>query len=139
MTNRPSRSVRVAGLILTGVGAAHFLRPDPFESLLRPVFPRNTRWHMYVNGVKATLVGLGMVLPRTQRVAVLAAVGYVISLARGARRNGRVELDDAWYGTDQLDEEGLVEVYPIEDYASGAEAASPAPDATTSRQRESLR
>jgi len=148
MTNRPSTAARVAGLILTGTGAAHFLTPDTFESLLRPVFPLNTRWHVYVNGVKETLLGLGIVASRTRRVALVAVVVHVIRLARNATRRGRtrVGLDVDRHDGDRFDEEGLVEVYPIEEFSPSSEDPAPAPqgvvpgmDAAAPTRRESLR
>lgn len=134
MTHRHSTTVRTAGLFLAGTGAAHFLRPDTFESLLRPAFPVNTRWHVYVNGVKETLLGLGMVVTRTRRVALAAVVVHLVRLARNVNRHSdrRVELDVDWHSGEHLDEEGLVTVYPIEEFSAGPTNAAPIP-------RESLR
>ena len=71
-----SKIVGLAGLGIAAVGAAHFVKPDAFESLTAQAFPENTEDHIYIDGAAETLLGLGLALPKTRKLAVLGLLGY---------------------------------------------------------------
>ncbi|MCP9272165.1 hypothetical protein [Mycolicibacterium arenosum] len=83
MASTGARLPRLAGVILAGVGVAHLTNPHLFTSLTRRAFPRRTRRYVYLNGVAATAIGLGIRAPRTRMLATIAGVGY------GAHLGGR--------------------------------------------------
>jgi uncharacterized membrane protein len=82
-----SRALKVVGLGLAGVGLAHFVRPQLFQSLTAQAFPRNTRQHLYIDGGIETALGLGMAAPKTRRLALVGALGYGAYLAGNVARN----------------------------------------------------
>ena len=82
-----SKLAKLAGLGLAGVGVAHFAKPQLFESITRPAFPRDTRKHIYTNGGIETALGLALSARKTRRVAVVGTVGYLAYLAGNAVRN----------------------------------------------------
>ena len=67
---------RVLGLVLAGVGAAHFVVPAAFEPVSRKAFPRDTRRWVVRNGVTEVALGLAIAGRRTRRVGVLGLAGY---------------------------------------------------------------
>jgi uncharacterized membrane protein len=82
-----SRGATIAGLALAGTGLAHFARPQLFESITAPAFPRNTRQNIYINGGIETALGLGLAAPKTRKLAVLGLLGYGAYLAGNVARN----------------------------------------------------
>jgi uncharacterized membrane protein len=84
---KQSRAAQIAGLTLAGTGLAHFARPQLFESITAPAFPRSTRQNIYINGGIETALGLGLAVPKTRRLAVVGALGYVAYLAGNVARN----------------------------------------------------
>ncbi len=92
MSNAPSRGSRatLAGLALAGTGLLHFARPAVFEPITKPAFPERTRAHVYTNGGIETLLGLGLVSPKTRKLALAGGVGYLAYLGfNGVRNVGR--------------------------------------------------
>ena len=71
-----SKILGLAGLGIAAVGVAHFVKPDAFESLTAQAFPENTEDHIYIDGAAETLLGLGLALPKTRKLAVLGLLGY---------------------------------------------------------------
>lgn len=88
MASPAARVPRLAGVILAGIGIAHLTNPHLFTPLTRRAFPRRTRRYVYLNGVAATAIGLGIRMPRTRVLATIAGVGY------GAHLGGRVSSTD---------------------------------------------
>lgn len=82
-----STLAKLAGLGLAGVGVAHFAKPQLFESITKPAFPRDTRKHIYTNGGIETALGLALSAPKTRRIGAVGAVGYLTYLAGNAVRN----------------------------------------------------
>ncbi len=82
-----SRFATLAGLGLAGLGAAHFVRPELFDDLTQQAFPRETRKHLYIDGGIETAIGLGLVSPKTRKLALLGLVGYGAYLAGNVVRN----------------------------------------------------
>ena len=75
------------GLALAGTGVAHFVRPELFEGITKSAFPQDTDRHLKTNGAIETAIGLGLVAPKTRRLAVLGTLGYVGYLAVNVARN----------------------------------------------------
>jgi len=82
-----SRGATIAGLALAGTGLAHFARPELFESITAPAFPRNTRQSIYINGGLETVLGLGLAAPKTRKLAIVGLLGYGAYLAGNVARN----------------------------------------------------
>ncbi|MFM8598773.1 MAG: hypothetical protein ACKOB8_07160 [Mycobacterium sp.] len=79
--------ITVAGAALAATGLAHFAKPELFEPITAPVFPDNTRRHIYLNGGIETALGVGLVVPQTRKIAVAGALGYLGYLALAAVRS----------------------------------------------------
>ncbi|MDH6198048.1 putative membrane protein [Mycobacterium frederiksbergense] len=79
--------VKLVGLGLAGVGVSHFVKPELFESITKPAFPNDTQKHIYTNGGIETAIGLGLVLPKTRKLAKIGTLGYLAYLAGNAVRN----------------------------------------------------
>lgn len=82
-----SKLVKLVGLGITSAGAAHFVKPQLFESITKPAFPEDTQKHIYTNGGIETAIGLGLLLPKTRKLATIGSLGYVAYLAGNAVRN----------------------------------------------------
>lgn len=82
-----SKLVGLAGLTLAGVGVAHFAKPDAFESATAMAFPENTQQHLYMDGAAETLLGLGLAVPKTRKLAVIGLLGYGGYLAANVLKN----------------------------------------------------
>lgn len=82
-----SKLVKLAGLGLAGTGVSHFVKPQLFESITKPAFPENTQKHIYTNGGIETAIGLGLLLPKTRKLAAVGTLGYLAYLAGNAVRN----------------------------------------------------
>ena len=87
MPKENSRGATIAGLTLAGTGLAHFARPELFESITAPAFPRNTRQSIYINGGLETVLGLGLAAPKTRKLAIVGLLGYGAYLAGNVARN----------------------------------------------------
>lgn len=77
----------LAGLALAATGVSHFVKPQLFESMTAPAFPTNTRRYIYVNGGIETAIGLGLLRPRTRKLALAGGLGYVLYLGVNGARN----------------------------------------------------
>jgi uncharacterized membrane protein len=82
-----SRLASLVGLGLAGVGISHFVKPQLFDSMTRQAFPKDTRQHIYIDGGVETVLGLGIAVPKTRKLALIGAVGYVAYLAGNVARN----------------------------------------------------
>lgn len=85
--HKKSRLPALVGLALAGTGVAHFVRPELFEGITKSAFPQDTDRHLKTNGAIETAIGLGLVAPKTRRLAVLGTLGYVGYLAVNVARN----------------------------------------------------
>lgn len=81
--------VTLAGLTVAAVGVSHFAKPALWESLTAQAFPRDTRKHVYTNGGIETALGLGLALPKTRKLAIIAGIGYVTYLGGAVARSAR--------------------------------------------------
>jgi uncharacterized membrane protein len=84
---RSSPIARFSGLVMAGLGLAHFTSPQLFESITRPAFPRQTTKHIYINGGIETVIGLGLSARQTRSLAVVGSIGYLAYLVGNALRN----------------------------------------------------
>jgi uncharacterized membrane protein len=82
-----STTTRLTGLAIASVGLAHFAKPEAFESITKSAFPDNTRQHIAINGGIETLLGVGLAAPKTRRLAVIGALGYLAYLGANLIRN----------------------------------------------------
>ncbi|BBZ01022.1 membrane protein [Mycolicibacterium chitae] len=88
-STKPAALPRIAGVVLAATGLAHFVRPQLFEPMSKPLFPRKTRQHIYTNGSIETALGLGLISRRTRKLALLGGAGYIGYLGLNAARSGR--------------------------------------------------
>lgn len=86
MSPNRSRFARFFGLALVGAGASHFTNPQLWEPVVKPLFPRGTREHIYTNGGIETTLGLGLSFRRTRGPAVVGLIGYATYLVGTAIR-----------------------------------------------------
>jgi uncharacterized membrane protein len=82
-----SRGATLAGLGLAGMGLAHFVKPELFESVTVQAFPRDTRQYIYINGGIETALGLGLASAKTRKLALVGTLGYLAYLAGNVARN----------------------------------------------------
>ncbi|WP_078354270.1 hypothetical protein [Mycobacteroides chelonae] len=68
---------RAGGAGLAATGVAHFIAPQPFESLSKVAFPEDTRRWVYQNGVTELLLGLALAFRRTRIVGSLGGLAYI--------------------------------------------------------------
>jgi uncharacterized membrane protein len=71
------RSTLLAAALFTSAGAAHFARPDFFESIVPEWFP-DARLANRISGAAEIVLGLGMLSPRTRRAAALGLIGLLV-------------------------------------------------------------
>ncbi|MEH3131782.1 MAG: hypothetical protein PGN27_17685 [Mycolicibacterium neoaurum] len=84
---KSSPGTTLAGVSLVGAGLAHFVAPQLFESITKPAFPNDTARHIKTNGTIETALGVGLLVPKTRKLALLGALGYVGYLGINAARN----------------------------------------------------
>ncbi|MDM2495808.1 hypothetical protein PP564_06895 [Mycobacteroides abscessus] len=71
---------RAGGAGLAATGVAHFVAPQPFESISKVAFPEDTRRWVYQNGFTELLLGLALAFRRTRIVGSLSGLAYVAFL-----------------------------------------------------------
>jgi uncharacterized membrane protein len=64
------------GLLVAGVGAAHFVAPEAFEDVTKIAFPQETDKWVLRDGASEVLIGSLMVLKPTRKLGVVALLGY---------------------------------------------------------------
>ena len=79
-TNAPlgKDAIALAGLFLTS-GAMHFVRPEPFESIVPKRLP-SRRALVYASGAAEIVCAVGLLVPRTRRVAGLASAALLVAV-----------------------------------------------------------
>ncbi|MGF0174029.1 DoxX family protein [Streptomyces sp. Marseille-Q5077] len=65
----------LAGLLATS-GVAHFAVPRQFDAVVPRALPGKPRTWTYASGVAELALAAGVALPRTRKVAALAAAGF---------------------------------------------------------------
>lgn len=64
------------GLLVAGVGAAHFVAPEAFNDVTKVAFPHDTDEWVLRDGASEVVIGLAMAVPKTRKLGVLALLGY---------------------------------------------------------------
>ncbi len=82
-----SKLPALVGLTLAGTGVAHFVRPELFEGITKSAFPKDTARYLKINGGLETVLGLGVAVPQTRRLALAGLLGYGGYLAVNMLRN----------------------------------------------------
>lgn len=75
----PRRVYRMAATLL-GIGTLHFVAPKPFDSIVPAELPGSARAYTYASGVAEVGIGAALLVPKTRRLAALAAVALYISV-----------------------------------------------------------
>ena len=82
-----SKIATVAGLGVAGIGLAHFVKPDLFESVTAMAFPENTDQHLKIDGAAETALGLALLVPKTRKLAIWGVIGYAGYVAANVLKN----------------------------------------------------
>ncbi|MFE5889848.1 DoxX family protein [Streptomyces sp. NPDC056462] len=69
----------LAGLLATA-GVAHFAVPRQFDAVVPRALPGRPRTWTYASGVAELALAAGVALPRTRKVAALAAAGFFVGV-----------------------------------------------------------
>ncbi|WP_309224832.1 hypothetical protein [Mycolicibacterium sp. CBMA 234] len=77
----------LTGIVFALTGIAHFMKPDLFKGITATAFPRDTDKHLQINGSIETALGLGLMVPKTRKLATFGVLGYVAYLGANAARN----------------------------------------------------
>lgn len=78
-----SKLTSLAGLGLAATGAAHFVAPQLFEPITKPVFPEDTSTWIKRNGASELAIGLAIAVPATRKLGLVGLAAYGAHL--GAR------------------------------------------------------
>ena len=79
MNARPTRSQRLIGLIFIGAGINHFVIPRAYRQIVPPSFGDPARL-VAISGVAEVAGGLGVLLPRTRRLAGLGLLALLVAV-----------------------------------------------------------
>jgi uncharacterized membrane protein len=90
-----SLPIRLFGLGLAGMGAAHFTAPAAFDSVTEKIFPDKTRRWTYRNGANELLIGLAVSSRRTRSIGGIGLVAYVAFLAGRANRDSIPKVEES--------------------------------------------
>lgn len=77
--SRLDRGGRILAAAFLGVGGLHLVRPSFFHSAMPPQLPAK-RELILASGVIEVACGLGLVVPRTRRLAGLASVPVLLAI-----------------------------------------------------------
>jgi uncharacterized membrane protein len=75
-----TRGEKLLAFFLLGAGIAHFVNPEFFDAIVPPALPGSERLATYVSGVAEIVVGAGVVVRRTRRLALWAAAALFIGV-----------------------------------------------------------
>lgn len=75
-----TRSEKLLAAFLLVAGVAHFLNPEFFDAIVPPALPGSERFATYASGVSEILVGLGIVVARTRRLALWSAAVLFVAV-----------------------------------------------------------
>jgi uncharacterized membrane protein len=82
----------LAGMLL-GVGATHFAYPKPFDTIIPAELPGSPRFYTYASGVAEIATGAMLLVPRTRRLAGLAAALLLVAVFPGNLNSVRLYWD----------------------------------------------
>lgn len=66
--------------MLMAIGVGHFLKPQPFDTIVPPELPGTARFYTYASGVAEVGVGAMLLVPRTRRTGALAAAALYLAV-----------------------------------------------------------
>jgi len=69
----------LAALAMMGIGAMHFIRPDPFVEIVPAFFPV-PRVLVFVSGFFEILGGIGLLIPRFRKMAAIGLIALYIAV-----------------------------------------------------------
>jgi uncharacterized membrane protein len=69
----------VMGALYVVAGAMHFVVPGVYAQIVPPVFPRPLAL-VYLSGIAEILLGVGVVVPRTRRLAAWGLIALLIAV-----------------------------------------------------------
>jgi uncharacterized membrane protein len=69
----------VMGVLYVAAGAMHFVVPSLYAQIVPPVFPRPLAL-VYLSGVAEIVLGIGVMLPRTRRLAAWGLIALLIAV-----------------------------------------------------------
>jgi len=76
-----SRKAGLRGLLaflMVGVGALHFVNPEPFVRIVPPPLPAHAM--VYLSGVFEILGGLGLLVPKTRKFAAWGLIALYLAV-----------------------------------------------------------
>lgn len=76
---RSSRSTAGLAALFGLMGVLHFVKPEPFERIVPRQLPR-TRELVYLSGAAELACAVGLLHPRTRRLAGLASAGLLVAV-----------------------------------------------------------
>ncbi|MFB7336121.1 hypothetical protein FNH09_33940 [Streptomyces adustus] len=79
MSRSERSSLLLAGLLATA-GTAHFAAPRQFDATVPRALPGSPRTWTYASGVAELALAAGLAVPRTRRVAALAAAAFFVGV-----------------------------------------------------------
>jgi uncharacterized membrane protein len=90
-----TRAVRL-GAMLLGIGTVHFVAPKPFDDIIPAELPGSPRFYTYASGVAELVTGALLLIPRTRRLAGLAAAALFVSVFPANVNMVRLWWDKPW-------------------------------------------
>ena len=75
-----TRSEKLLAAFLLGAGIMHFVNPSFFDAIVPPWAPGSARAATYVSGVAEVLVGIGILVSRTRRLALWSAAVLFVAV-----------------------------------------------------------
>jgi uncharacterized membrane protein len=79
-TTDGSRQACLMGAGLMSMGILHFVTPKGFDAIIPDEIPIPRRTLTYASGVAELVVGAGLLVPQTRRVAALAAIALFVAV-----------------------------------------------------------
>jgi uncharacterized membrane protein len=79
----------IIGLGLAATGVAHFIAPNLFEPITKPVFPNDTSTWIMRNGATETALGAAIALPATRKLGLAGLGAYGAWLGSRAAMTAR--------------------------------------------------
>ncbi|MFN2460669.1 MAG: DoxX family protein [Candidatus Velthaea sp.] len=75
---KPAARATLAMLLFTA-GMFHLMRPEPFVRIVPPYLP-HALWLVYISGVCEALGAVGLLLPRSRRIAAWALIALLAAV-----------------------------------------------------------
>ena len=86
---------RMAAMLI-GIGIGHFAAPKPFDTIVPAELPGSPRFYTYASGVAEIGVGTMLLVPRTRRMAALAAAALYLAVYPANINMVRLWWDKGW-------------------------------------------